>query len=682
MCGQVSEHVQIDGFEIGRLLGRGGMSAVWKARQISLDRQVAIKVLVPNLAADPDDVQRFHAEARAAARLKHPGIVQVYDAGVQDACCYFVMELVDGYTVGDWLRRKGRLSEDHALSVAEHVATALDYALSAFGMIHCDIKPDNIMIDADGTVKITDLGLARTLSTVLPAAAEEDILGTPAYMSPEQVQGRADLDCRTDIYALGATLYHMVTGAMLFQGRGEQRIMDGQLRETVADAFTGNRALSPHFCYLIERMLTKDRQYRQTDWKAVARDLAAVRAHVPLPSGVLSPGLSTMERDPERPGMAHAATTRVARRERPSWVRLLVLGGILGIWIGVAGVVGYFAWRELVAQPRVAEAQARAQQLRQQTAERAMASLLAARQWVRSNPNDYAGALVQLQRVIDLAPGTLAANEARRDIAGLDAERRHQLALVQQGLEARAASLAEAGDFQAAARTFDDYGGMLADELRVWRAERAAAMRRCVAVAAPAAEAPEELPSAAPSVPPAKKREPRPVALPSIDEILQPVATALVTRGLTAGNELLAAKLPAHPGLSDQPELAAAAELIAAAVRAEQGIPASFVRQVGQTITVRLNRGSLTGVLVAVNGGTLVIEQRLGAAGVVQREVFLSELHSEDRLRRLGAPDNPGVLLARGLWAYQNGARPQAVACFEKIPGVLGHALRLVCQAP
>jgi hypothetical protein len=363
---------------------------------------------------------------------------------------------------------------------------------------------------------------------------------------------------------------------------------------------------------------------------------------------------------------------------------MLVLAGILGIWVGVAALIGFFAWRELVARPRAAEAQARAAQVRQQAADHAMENLLAARQWTRANPNDYAGALVQFQRVIDLAPGTLAASEARRAIAEFDGERRHQLTLVQQGLETRAAALAGAGDLQAAARSFEDYGGMLADELRPWRADRAAEMRRRAAAAPPNTAVTSEAPPVRTPVSPVPRHVPRAPATPepSVDEILQPVATALVTRGLTAGSELLAETLPRHPRLRNQPDLTAAAELIAAAVRAEQGIPASFGRQVGQTVTLRLARGALTGVLLSATGGTLVIEQRLGAAGVVQREVALSDLHSEERLRRLGAPDTPGVLLARGLGACQNGARPQAAACFENIPGVFGDALRLACQAP
>ena len=127
---------KLPNFEVLGLLGRGGMASVWKARQVSLDRYVAVKILSSSFATDPDDIQRFREEARAAAQLKHPGIVQVYDANFSDGVYYFVMELVDGYTLGDLLRRKGQVSEEDSLIVAESVAVAMDYAWTHYQMVH------------------------------------------------------------------------------------------------------------------------------------------------------------------------------------------------------------------------------------------------------------------------------------------------------------------------------------------------------------------------------------------------------------------------------------------------------------------------------------------------------------------------------------------------------------------
>ena len=291
---------KLPNFEVLGLLGRGGMASVWKARQISLDRHVAVKILSSAFATDPEDIRRFREEARTAAQLKHPGIVQVYDANFSDGVYYFVMELVDGYTMGDLLRRKGRVSVEDALIVAESVAVALDYAWSHYRMVHCDIKPDNIMVDADGTIKVTDLGLCRSVTLIKDGAKgnAEEILGTPAYMSPEQVYGSEKLDCRSDIYELGATLYHLVAGRMLFQGKADDEMIhchvDGSQAPDVRDSVP---EVSSAFVLLLEKMLAKDPAHRQHDWKLVLADLNRVREGRPPWPALLPPLGSSMKRN-------------------------------------------------------------------------------------------------------------------------------------------------------------------------------------------------------------------------------------------------------------------------------------------------------------------------------------------------------------------------------------------------
>lgn len=287
-------------FEVLGLLGRGGMASVWKARQISLDRYVAVKILSSAFATDAEDIRRFREEARTAAQLKHPGIVEVYDANFSDGVYYFVMELVDGYTMGDLLRRKGRVTEEDSLIVAENVAVALDYAWTHFQMVHCDIKPDNIMVDADGTVKVTDLGLCRSVTLIKGESKgdADEILGTPAYMSPEQVYGSEKLDCRSDIYELGATLYHMVTGRMLFQGKTDDEMIHCHVEQAQApDIRDFVSHVSPAFVLLLEKMLAKDASHRPRDWKLVLADLKRVReGHPPWPA-LLPPFGSSMKRN-------------------------------------------------------------------------------------------------------------------------------------------------------------------------------------------------------------------------------------------------------------------------------------------------------------------------------------------------------------------------------------------------
>jgi len=169
---------RIGGFEILETLGKGGMGTVYKARQVSMDRLVALKVLPPRLAKNEAFVQRFVREAHSAARLNHPNIVQGIDVGEAEGCHYFAMELVDGPTVKDLLKREGRLDEKKALSIVGAVARALEHAHRQ-GIIHRDIKPDNIMINRDGVVKLADLGLARSTETPDTVTIEGTQLGTP-----------------------------------------------------------------------------------------------------------------------------------------------------------------------------------------------------------------------------------------------------------------------------------------------------------------------------------------------------------------------------------------------------------------------------------------------------------------------------------------------------------------------
>ncbi len=294
------EIFSLPGYDILEKIGEGGTASVWKARQLSLNRLVAIKVMDPALKLDPSALARFRQEAQAAARLKHASIVQVYDTGEMDGQPYLVMEYVDGYTVGDLLQRSGPLTEGNALLVTEAVAHALAYAWDKDCIIHLDVKPDNVLVESDGGIKVTDLGLARFIGIQRRRAEDDVIIGTPNYVSPEQAEGMEDLDCRTDIYSLGAMLYHLVTGRLPFAGRPGSSAMDAHLSEYLPDPMELNPSLSPGVAWLIEKMMAKNRAYRPLYWSLVLADLAEVKQgrmpRPPLPEA----GISTVLRCPAR----------------------------------------------------------------------------------------------------------------------------------------------------------------------------------------------------------------------------------------------------------------------------------------------------------------------------------------------------------------------------------------------
>jgi len=255
--------IGILGFKLLEKIGEGGMAEVYKARQLSLDRIVAVKILRADMAADPSALAQFRMEANAVAHLKHTNIVQVHEAGCRDDIYYFVMEYVAGYSVADWIERKGRLPEDDALLVAEYTARALDYAWEHSGLIHGDIKPDNVLVDEDGAIKIADFsGLHGVGRGPADQPVDDDIIGTPNYMSPEQARGERDLDIRSDMYAVGALLYHMVTGRIPFRNRDERAVMAAQAEDFLPNPRELEPSVSPACALLIRKLMSKSRADR------------------------------------------------------------------------------------------------------------------------------------------------------------------------------------------------------------------------------------------------------------------------------------------------------------------------------------------------------------------------------------------------------------------------------------
>ena len=201
------------------------MGVVFKAKQISVNRIVAIKVLLDSLAQNKEFIRRFEREAQIAAKLSHNNIVNAIDAGEAGGRFFFVMEYVEGPTIKDYIDKDKIFEEQEAVRIAMAVAEALKHA-NQRGLIHRDIKPENVILTKDGGVKLADLGLARLTGDEKWGLAEAGMaIGTPYYISPEQVRGQTDIDIRADIYSLGATLYHMMTGKVPYGGDTPSEVM-------------------------------------------------------------------------------------------------------------------------------------------------------------------------------------------------------------------------------------------------------------------------------------------------------------------------------------------------------------------------------------------------------------------------------------------------------------------------
>lgn len=264
----------INDFVIEKELGKGGVGTVYLARQMSLDRPVALKVLHSRYCDDKEFQDDFIREARAAAQLNHPNIVQAYAVGEDEGIYYFAMEYIEGTTLKQVLANATRIVVDRALSIINDVNSALDFAWTSQRLVHRDIKPDNIMLLDSGRIKLADLGLARKAGDLLDQEAEE-VMGTPQYISPEQLMLKP-LDCRSDIYSLGATLYHTVTGRFPYLGDTASEIARKHLTEPLTSPSSVVPDLSPAVSTLIEIMMAKRPEHRYSDGAELKRDLELV----------------------------------------------------------------------------------------------------------------------------------------------------------------------------------------------------------------------------------------------------------------------------------------------------------------------------------------------------------------------------------------------------------------------
>ena len=269
---------QIPGYQILEKLGQGAMGIVFKAKQLSMDRFVAIKVLHPRWANRPEYLRRFHREAHLAARFSSPNIVQAIDVGNAGDLHYFVMEYVEGVTIKQALDRGEIFPPDEALAILTQIAKALEQAHRQ-GLIHRDIKPANIMLTVDGVAKLADLGVARESTDFEQAESEKGkTIGTPYYIAPEQIRVQGDIDIRADIYSLGATWHHMLTGRPPFAYAVNEQILHGHLHEPLVPAHLLNSTVPPAFSNVLQVMMAKDLAARYPTPTELLVDLESLKA--------------------------------------------------------------------------------------------------------------------------------------------------------------------------------------------------------------------------------------------------------------------------------------------------------------------------------------------------------------------------------------------------------------------
>ncbi len=270
--------MKISGYEIIRRLGIGGMGEVWLANQTAMDRKVALKILSPALTSNPEFVDRFLKEVRTAAKLQHQNIVTAFDAGQDGNIYYLAMSYVDGLLLDDKLGVEKIIPEKEALRMLRSIAEALRYAWDEFQMIHRDIKPANIILDSKNVPRLMDMGISKSVSEEKGLTMTGVVIGTPYYMSPEQARADFDVDCRSDIYALGATLYHIVTGEVPYDATTAMGILTKHITDPFPPPQRKNPAVSEACAVLLEVMMAKSSENRPKNWSAAIEDIDLVLA--------------------------------------------------------------------------------------------------------------------------------------------------------------------------------------------------------------------------------------------------------------------------------------------------------------------------------------------------------------------------------------------------------------------
>ena len=326
---------QLGKFEIIEKVGEGGMGAVYRAVQTSLKRPVAVKLLPESLAKNKSFVERFHREARAAAALSHPNLIQVYDAGEQDGMHYFAMEYIEGESLSDKVEREGPLPEQTAVAIAMCIAAALNHAWTRAKLIHRDIKPQNIMLTPDGMVKVCDLGLAKIAGEDSSLTVSGTMMGTPHFISPEQARGDSDIDTRADIYSLGGSLYFLVTGKAPYDADSSMAVMYKHINEPPPDPRAFKPELSEGLVRILLKMMAKEADQRYQNMVELYDDLERVYQGLEPIAVSLSKGRTTVIRAPTS---IEADELRALRRGLWMW-RVIGCVGLL-----VIALVGLAIW--------------------------------------------------------------------------------------------------------------------------------------------------------------------------------------------------------------------------------------------------------------------------------------------------------------------------------------------------
>ncbi|MFH1730879.1 MAG: SUMF1/EgtB/PvdO family nonheme iron enzyme [Planctomycetota bacterium] len=703
---QAPRRTRIGGYEVVAKLGQGGMGAVFKATQLSIGRTVALKVLPPRLAKNNEFAARFFREARSAAKLDHPNIVQAIDAGEADGYHYFAMEFIEGESVEHMLKTRGALPEKQVLGIVRDIGRALAYAHEA-GIIHRDIKPGNILVTPDGTAKLADLGLAReTTSQATDLTQAGFAIGTPDYISPEQIRGETDLDGRSDIYSLGATLYHMLAGEPPFAGGSGNEVMAKHLADPIPNAHKVNPQVSMAAARIVWKAMPKTREKRYATAADMVQDIeSALAGHeTSAPMQIQGP--------------SHRSV-RAARRKRSGNKPLLfVVGGIAIAALVITLVIAMWPPPGPGPVPPIdPNPHAKPDNGNGKPAASDDAKLLSAlREWAKLNPDDLPEAIRKYKVAVRRMTDAEVIAKANADLAALRKELARAAGEAFAEVVSSADKLARAGDYDGAiaacGKLPEQFRGILAGRADAKVAQLKEAVEAEVYAVLEAARAHSEakepemglarlndakdikyepleagirrmrerLEKERDSVAASQDEQAVVAARARIRKLLDKIEAAAVRGALTEAGRLSDAALEDKTLDVVKKELDTVAEIgrILAEIdkREKMSVIEALRKRTGKRITLRTTKGDRAGKVKRVSADTVVLDKGFVIDGQVHerpdQEVPISEL-TEETLAKLKTPwtaRTPAGHIATALLASaRNDAKKMAAA----LKGAQGH---------
>lgn len=675
----------IGGFKLVKLIGRGGMGEVYLARQLSLDRMVALKLLSRSGSLSGDAAERFVQEIRLTARLEHPYLVTAFEAGEDAGVLFLAMAYIRGASLHEHVHRRGPMTETDALILGRKLASALAHAWRELRLLHRDIKPSNILLDSNGEPRLADLGLAKCLDQNDGRTLAGALLGTPNYMSPEQAEGREDLDVRADIYSLGATLYTAVTGQIPYEAASVVETLRRQATEPLPDPRTYAPKLSEEFVGLMGSLLARDRTDRPKNWEALVALFDRLLARHPGAAGMLpiveapsSAKHSVVTAPPSSKtllGVAAAVVIAAALGVGSGliWLHMRSAGDDPALTAAAAdtGTVSVAAARHAMNGPAtptpaaaVPERLTNPMDWRESdllpgggpggdpaVRDRLLRAFNEARDWARENPEDIDGQIERFRKVAALAPEGPLSHRVQEMIRAAPLMKKRARGFAEEKIRGIVADALKSGRHEEGIKRLQGHTGSFASETRALREE---SIDRLMAA----------------------QKETREKALrEKLSVVTDRVASGVLKGDFAAARSELdrAGADAAMAGAADS--LGAIRAQVAELAGVQTNILKSFLAQKGREVPVEFRSGKVEPLQIADVRGPTIIGRRVLKEGFIERPFVVADLSLREKALRLGPVAGATATIAQGLLALDEGDSPLAASRFLGSGSALGSAL-------